>query len=666
MAYKGLSDSERKKILEDIKAKGGFKIWPPPGGHDSECVYFNNGFKDFDINCQCPGGQEYGPTPKQRAGFEIPHEHELDILLVYGGGRGMKSTLGCAVGFDVILNNPKVDTMIGCHEYKHLERTVLNDYKKRLSIHSDWDHPYLLPMGGRPTTHDHTIRLHNMATCYCMHFSDFTILRGANLGFAHIEEASLIKDKSVLGEIIRRMSSTIVKQKRIIITTNPEESHGWIYETFNLKQFESDYKGPPLPIGKPCNCEYCQDCLNDQEDPQVESPEILYKDGFCPRCFDPKNKKSRGRKFSKCPGNQQFWRVILVDPRDNPHLSQSYRQTQKLTTSEAEFNLYTAGHITELRKGFVYSAFARSENVFEVDKPFDYSRDMYWSHDFNINFRSSVINQEWTDPQGVIHSDVVDEIVLPEADPEDAAIELLTRYHDFDNTIYLTFDPSAFNRKYRKDDGGIEVNLMIEVLENPEKYRFPPGDTEKKSPRYPECKPKKVICITKKEEKATKVFVSARVKSTNKMLDDETGFHRLMINPKCRFTIMSLESLKWKEGPGNPVIDVQVDTLAKKRPDKSGIYVLSHPTDALGYYIYKRFPAVPNKAVENYAFLPGVGTVYTDKDGNAVPYSEVKNKDQKPPAEVKVTPPKNPSILELLTRQGAFDEDFDPFAGYFG
>jgi hypothetical protein len=954
-----LPKAEQKKYLDELAAKGGFKIWPPPGGHLTDCVYMDNGYKDFSVNCVCPGGLEYGPTPKQEQGFTIPHQHELDILLIYGGGRGMKclakgtevvmfdgtlrkvedvrvgdlligpdsfprtvtcvgsgretmykvipnkgepficneshilslknsgskdrygdilnvsvkeylnwskrkqtafclyrspavsfeeseksllidsyilglwlgdgtkhsfdvttmdpeieeaiysyaevnnwrvrisikkgqdnkaktyclggvlretsplfqlrhhnlqdnkhipqeykqssiesrlqllaglidtdgtlhphkyyiitqknkslledvafvarslglganivpfqggcyykgewkggtyyrmnlygdidkipvriqrkkcldkhsrssvlvtnfilekleedtyygftidgpdklfllkdftvthnSSTGCAIGFDVLLSTPGVDTMIGCHEYKHLERTVLNDYKKRLTIHNDWDSPLLRDMGGRPTTHDHTIKIKNNATCYCMHFSDFTILRGANLAFAHLEEASLIKDKSVLGEIIRRMSSTLVKQKRIVITTNPEESKGWIYETFALKQFEPGYNGPPIQIGKLCNCEYCQDCLNDENYLGDESEEILYKDGICNRCFgtDPK-KKNRGKKFTTCPGAQQFWRVIMVDPKDNPHLSQSYRQTQKLTTSDAEFNLYTRGDVVELRKGFVYSAFKYDNNVLKEDKPFDYSKDMFWSHDFNISFRASVINQEWQDDLGAVHSDVIDEIVLPEADPEDVAIELLTRYHAFDNTIYLTFDPAAFNRKYRKDDGGVEVRCMLDVLEHPEKYRFAPDDVLKLKPRYPECKPKRVIQLTIKEENATKVFVSARVKSTNKMLDDEAGSYRLMINPRCKFTIMSLDSMKWLENNGKPVMDVSVDKAASKRPDKSGVYVLSHPTDALGYYIYKRFPAVANKYSEMYVLLPGEGGLYTDESG---------------------------------------------------
>lgn len=610
-----MNKEDKQKILAEIKATGGFKIWPEP-----------------------LEGQEYGPTKIQAQAFNIPHQHPLDIVLFYGGGRAGKTVSACAAGLSYLLKNPGIDIMVGCEEYTHLEKTALNDYRKKLSIRSDWDHPYI---GRKPTSHHKRMRMANSSTAWFMHFSDFTVLRGIELAFAHIEEASLLKDKAVFGEIIRRLSSTKVKQRQLFVTSNPEEVHGWLYDTFSLAQFEPGYDGSPMPIGKPCQCQFCAKCIQEGE-------EILWEDRSCPKCGL--------KKGNDCPGDQQFWRVVLADPKDNPHLPQDYRQTQKQSTSDVEFQLYTEGKVMELRKGKCYENFIKSKNVYTENKPIDPEREMFWNFDFNIAYQCSVIAQERIE-EGLIYPDIIDEIVIPNAGPDHVALEWLRRYHNFNQPVNIIFDPAAFNNSIGPDDGMIRVKIIKNILENPHKYG------------YPDAQPKLVIPLTKKIEGKTKVYVSSRVDSVNAVLDDGSGFRRLHINPRCIWLIRSLEALKWTENNGKPVIDVAVDKAAAKAPDKTIIRTLSHPTDALGYYIAKRFPLIPRKFSQLYGYIPEVGLVKTNSDGEVEEIYE-----EKKPAEPKIvyefeddfTDPIKVSLWKYLELQGAFEAPEDnPFSAFY-
>lgn len=650
-------------------------------------------------------------------GFEVSGDH----LYVMGNFFVThNSALAEAITLKATFETPRIDIMVGCEKFNHLERTTLNDYKKFFSVFSDWDSPLL---GKGFNERKKNFSLYNGSTYWCMHFKEFEILRGANLALAHIEEGSLIQDGIfVLGEIFRRMSSTLVEQKRVIVTTNPEEVHGWVYEYFELEKFKPGYSGDPprrcepierypnhqfweergwdlsqnsgFYVGKPCNCQLCQECLNNSRG------EFEYVGNNCPNCNVPKG--------NKCPGNQYFTRVFFFDPKDNPHLDSSYRQTQKLlASSEEEFRLYTEGEVMELKSQFCYPKFNHSNNVLKEDELLDYSRPMFWNFDFNISYQCSVLLQEFPDASGEITALMFDEQILAESGPDKAALDWLKRYHDFDEIVYIVFDPAAFNRSVTNDDGGIRVKMIKERLENPEKYRFAETDVEKKNPLFPECKPKRVILLTIKEEGKTKVEVSGRVDSVNEALDNDKGFHRIKINPKCKWTIHSLQNVRWKIGEKSitPTIDTSVDKMAAKAINKSRVRTLTHPTDALGYYIYKRFPLLEIKRKEMYAYLPGEkllktsacgtkvedhpdippqpkkcpccgkefagGEKYCDIDLNRLVLRDTKKIEEEFAADYKHPLLSQPwSIQNILTHLGGIspgDEGFNlPFADYFG
>ena len=65
-----------------------------------------------------------------------------------------------------------------------------------------------------------------------------------------------------------------------------------------------------------------------------------------------------------------------------------------------------------------------------------------------------------------------------------------------------------------------------------------------------------------------------RINAVNAMLRNANGHRRLIIDPKCKYLIRSLEGLTYKEGT--------------RMPDKS--HGLDHAGDALGYLIAAIFP----------------------------------------------------------------------------
>lgn len=563
-----------------------------------------------------------------------------------------------AAGIAMSLETPGIAGMVGCEEFTHLEKSAMEDYKRLLSIHSDWDHPLVYR---KPTSHKKRVQFINGSIIWFMHFSDFSVLRGIELAFGHIEEASLLKDKAVFGEVQRRLSSNRVKCRRLLITSNPEESKGWLYETFNLQQFEPGYKGDPQPIGKPCRCQFCFRCSTENEvddsgaivlvDKKPVPRSIAWVDGLCPLCKTVKN--------GSCPGDQKFWRVIMADPKDNAHIPEDWRETQRQSTTEQEFELYTEGKVIELRSNKCYPNYKFDKNVVTSPMSLDYKKPLFWNFDFNIAYQCSCIVQEQNE-DGQVYANILDEIVLPNAGPDDVAKEFLRRYWAFDEVVYFIFDPSAFNNSIRPDDGMVRIKIIVDILEHPDQHG------------HPGVQPKKCVLITRKEERKTKVMVSARVDSVNHALDDRHGFNRIRVNPHLKWLLRSLEDLKWTDNSGKPVIDTAPDKLAAKAIDKKTLRTLSHPTDALGYYIYKRFPLLAPKYSQMYGFIPGEALVVTTKDGKNVNTIEDKFKPITDEDRVKlvfdldeVKDPTQQSLREMLDTWGAFDNSTNPFGGFW-
>lgn len=640
------SPTEIKEILSKP-----FEIWP-----QCRCEHF----------CK-PNNYKRAPYSDQIKVFNIPHSHGMDIVLAYGGTRGGKSICAVAKGCEYAFKYPGCTLLVGADTREILKRTAMKDWCKLLTISEPWDHPlvYKKPNDHSknlilriPTTDSNGKQIFKLTNVWFLHFSDFKELRGTGVSFVHIEEASLIKDAGALKELIRRCDETLAPQRMIIISTNPEESKGWIHDEFNMEQFEPDYDGDPQPIGTLCNCHLCQTCLNQKKG------EFEWVNGSCPNC--------KMAKPYSCPGKVDFKRVVFFDASNNPHVPPDYFQTNTATVSEIERQLYLEGKVVELDQARVYESFDRKKNVdLSNVTTLDPEKEMVWSFDFNNARQCSVICQERGLGNEVV-VDVIDEIVIPpvpgqpnkiKVHPYEVGKEFLFRYPTYDQLITLHGDPAALNDKIGDNDT-TQFQMIYDVITDPQSHM-----TIEEYDRFLSLGgvPKRVKAMPQKIKGDTKIMVKTKVDSTNVKLVDGQGNPGIFINPKCKWLLTSLEDLKWSDS-NKTAIDVTVDKADRKAKDKTKVRLVSHITDALGYYIARKWPVV-DKPNNSYVVTPGVSTVEL-VNGEIVESSYISKEEEEKlnnailKAKLAAMDAKKGSLLEVLHGTDFFDNSpgaFDYF-----
>ena len=182
--------------------------------------------------------------------------------------------------------------------------------------------------------------------------------------------------------------------------------------------------------------------------------------------------------------------------------------------------------------GRIYYAFSEANiRPFKVDQP-----DMiYVGMDFNIDPMSATIGVRLGDDMQLI-----DEIRMFSSNTQEMAAEIKARYPKSKVTVYP--DPAA---RQRKTSAGGSTDLSI--LQN--------AGFVVKAPNSHDA-------------------IRDGVNSVNSRLADSKGNRHLFVDPKCKYTIESLERHAYKEGTS--------------QPDKDSGY--DHMTDALRYMIHYIWP----------------------------------------------------------------------------
>jgi len=190
---------------------------------------------------------------------------------------------------------------------------------------------------------------------------------------------------------------------------------------------------------------------------------------------------------------------------------------------------YAAEFVTY--SGLIYYAFSRELSVQKVE---DNSGTLHIGMDFNLDPMSAVICLRHG--QDLL---AIDEIVMFGSNTDEMVSEIKTRYPDRHIIIYP--DPAS---RQRKTSAGGRTDLSI--LQNA-------GFSVKAKKQHP--------------------LVRDRINAVNSRLLAGDGERHLLISPKCKQTIKSLERQTYKEGTSIP--------------NKDG---LDHMNDAIGYLVEYLFP----------------------------------------------------------------------------
>lgn len=506
-----------------------------------------------------------------------------DFTVLHNSG---KSVGAVARALYLCRTYPNAKIIVGSVNFTHLEDTIMEDYKAVLSIHKDWDHPFVQRGPNRTRKR---IEFKNGSRIRFVNLDDnnYKKILGQGADFVHIDEPELLKTSGPLEYCLTRLSSTAVPFKQVVLTANPTEDLGWAIDWFKLHQFDPSYQGPPLPIGEKCKCHLCVKCEHKQE-------EVLYLDGVCPSCGH--------KKDNVCPGDQHFIRVLFFSPEDNEYLRDGYQRDLNATLSHDRRVQFSQGIIIHRTKGKPYTSWDR-ECVFKENIPIDPNKDLIWSLDFNQYPQCSIIAQEYKE-EGVKKVVVLDELIRWGAGPEKVAREFVAAYKDvgLQGSVHIYGDPSGFTRQ-------------IDSLNNvTDRFRTIVGILEKEG--------FDVIL----HARPTVYSIIGRIDSVNWMLKDGNSFRRMKINPKCQYLIKSAESTNWNRAGKKEDENEDTKARAKGRDNDGIVWALTHPMCALGYYIIEEHPM--NKRDGSVPFVQNIGTgvVSELREGEIVEYDFAKEK----------------------------------------
>lgn len=622
--------------------------------------------KIFKVWPEVPG-KSYGPRPKQKLLFieDLPdvdtfektdtgelinlkrsHYHNLDVVLYIGGARSGKTSGSTARVISYLLKYPGSLAIVGATNYPLLQRTVLKEFGDRFMEKIPWDlaGKKNSPLVRRPTQNDKRCIMSNSSQALFMHLEDPEIIRGISADIILFEEAALLPSADSFQELIRRLSGQHGPVRQLILCTNPESTGGWITETFKLKQLHPSFTGEKEPVAPPCKCHLCQRCLS-VKNYISEVPE--YVDKACLECGH--------KKDNECPGNQNYIRIIQTATTDNDTLPSDFYQSAKGLMDEKTARVFLSGSAEDLRSGEVYRGMSH-ENISKMHQPMSLEKDLIWTLDFNFDPQCSVICQEEETTSGFVIK-VLDEIILWNALPEHAAQEFcarpeVVRWKESNRAVIVYGDPAGLfgtgkdlaPSYYKKiydvlTKNGFDVRVMMKKPD--------PNSIIKESIKIPVAGridavnamlTAEIVIASEFDRGNWDEANQERIENTNlqpsggvsaeilSQADPQApgsvpgsyGYverkpmhtektHRVLINSKCRHLIRSLWELRWADDGKS--IDHTCDRRAFRSTDKSTVHLMTHPSDAFGYYIYKRFPVIKNKRGVKFFQVPGEGII---------------------------------------------------------
>lgn len=527
----------------------------------------------------------------------IAHDHTFDIIFNLGSVRSGKSAGTVARCRQLMKTYPGIRIIVGSMNYQHLLDTIVEDWRKILSIKADWDHPDIVK---RPTKNDKLIVLKNFdkqgnrlpnSKCSFVNMSDPDRILSMECDVFHAEEAQKLP-RTALDQIIGRMSGSKAPVKQIIMNANPDEADlEWLRERANLDYLDPNYDGeiPPqvkliknkdipcissaaepdeigtmIGLGPMCLCHLCRFCRKQRK-------EIEYVDGICPEC--------QSVKRSSCSGRQYYTRVILSSHLDNiDNLPEDFGDNTVGSMSADARETYGKGRVRIVRSGLKTYSYTTA-NMTSREREIDSAQNIIWHMDFNIRPQCSGISQV-TLVDGLPHINVIDEIIELDANVVKTAKIFCERFLkplplDYDKRILVYGDPNGWR-------GGITGITLVNFLLI-QRYIAKWMEREKAFGRERKFKVKIMTWDT--------VFkIEDRVNSVNHLLEEK----RLIFNKRCIYHTLSADKTKWNKA-GTKESEAE-DIKAREKMKPGDLYGLTHPMAGLGYWVVQEYPLLPHAA----------------------------------------------------------------------
>jgi hypothetical protein len=623
-------------------------------------------------------------------GFEIEGPDKLFLLGDFTVTHNTSN--GAALGLTYLTSFPGCEIIIGAKKYKDVEKNVLDKYyRPRLSIKEAYDHPWVVT---KPGEHNKKLELAipdekgeiKISTLHAMHFDDWERLRGQETSFIHFEEVSQMDDANPFEELTRRLRSTTSPMRQLYCTTNPPESMShWIYDKWDFSPYLSDFEGE-RPNPKLCSCQFCKECLDQlglkfpYDDygvctnptcANIELMETIKKTAETPELIKigpyPRSTFDLGFGEEYCPGNQNFYRIFMGNAKDNYALPAEVMQSAKTAHDAKKWSLYMLGEPGSLVSNKGYPAYSTNNVINSVEA--DPEKDIHWSHDINIRPCCSVIGQE-----GLMEINGVEEIVpivLEESvlwdcmtpdgkkvrgvGPEHVAEDFINKYKEWNElskeyghrTVYIHGDHTALNNKSGVSPlAASTYQVMVDRLQ---------------------AAGFKCICTLKKTP-GVKIQVNEldRVNCVNWLLCDYEGNRRLTIMRKgTPYLRKSLEDLQFDKS-SQKLKKKQCDDAAAETTDTSKIHLISHVSDALGYWLVRKWNLVqkPDGSIDRFVYIPGFPLIDIDlQNGTLSSREKAAKREYVTINEVAANPG---TLLDYIKQQNAEQDANESFGGYFG
>ncbi len=175
---------------------------------------------------------EYTLLDKQKEFMEIPHNHELDVVIYQGGYGSGKTWCGALLGIMLARKYPGSRGLVGAKEYELVRKTTLVSYLEHLNA-----------LGYQEGVHykynkvDKVIKFANGSEILFSQLDDPEKFKSLNLHWAEVEEASQVSDntfKQLLGRLRNtyRANDWQNFKYRLFGHTNPQPNKGWIWKRF--------------------------------------------------------------------------------------------------------------------------------------------------------------------------------------------------------------------------------------------------------------------------------------------------------------------------------------------------------------------------------------------------------------------------------------------------